>query len=108
MHRLPFSFGGDEFVVVLSVLSSDENRAKEHAMVSASAILHELSKPYHIDVEVDGTYTTIEHHCTASIGLQLFCPRRLSADKLFLDADKAMYTAKQKGRNRVEFFEENE
>lgn len=101
-------FGGDEFVVVLSVLSSDENRAKEHAMVSASAILHELSKPYHIDVEVDGTYTTIEHHCTASIGLQLFCPRRLSADKLFLDADKAMYTAKQKGRNRVEFFEENE
>ena len=101
-------FGGDEFVVVLSVLSSDENRAKEHAMVSASAILHELSKPYRIDVEVDGTYTTIEHHCTASIGLQLFCPRRLSADKLFLDADKAMYTAKQKGRNRVEFFEENE
>ena len=101
-------FGGDEFVVVLSVLSSDENRAKEHAMANATVILHELSRPYRMVVEIDGTYTTIEHHCTASIGLQLFCPKRLSADKLFLDADKAMYVAKQKGRNRIEFYKENE
>jgi len=48
----------------------------------------------------------VEHHCTASIGVTLFKGTTSNIDKLFQEADKAMYDAKEKGRARIEFFKE--
>ncbi len=44
----------------------------------------------------------IEHACTASIGVALFCGRDETLDSLMQRADQAMYQAKENGRNRVQ------
>ncbi|WP_420094969.1 diguanylate cyclase [Denitrificimonas caeni] len=43
----------------------------------------------------------IEHNCTASIGLTLFFAQDNTIDELLKQADRAMYQAKQNGRNSV-------
>ena len=45
----------------------------------------------------------VEHHCTASIGVALFINHETSQDEIFKWADKAMYQAKEAGRNSIRF-----
>lgn len=47
----------------------------------------------------------VEHHCTASIGVDLFINHENSPEEILKYADIAMYQAKENGRNRVCFFE---
>lgn len=48
--------------------------------------------------------TTVEHRCSASIGVTLFINHVLSQDEIYQAADRAMYQAKKAGGNRVQFF----
>jgi len=101
-------FGGDEFIVVLSELSKDYETARTIAMNVAQKILLHCSKPYRITLESEERGpVSIEHSCTASMGLTLFKGPEACRDQLFQEADKAMYDAKQNGRNRIEFFKES-
>jgi diguanylate cyclase (GGDEF)-like protein/PAS domain S-box-containing protein len=100
-------FGGDEFIIILANLGRERDEAHLHAHRVAEKILLHVSKPYHVSLELENQATRqIEHHCTASIGVTLFQGKDACTDRLFQEADKAMYDAKEKGRARIEFFKE--
>ena len=62
-------FGGDEFVVLLSDLPTDEPTSTTQAQRIAEKIRSALSQPYRLTCKRDGQGDTlIEHHCTVSIG----------------------------------------
>ncbi len=79
--------GGDEFVMLLPGLSS-----AEECEASASRLLAAIAKP----IQVDGHELSL----TASIGIARHPRDAEDADTLLRCADKAMYAAKQTGRNR--------
>lgn len=97
--------GGDEFVVMLTKLDKDYTSAKSKAENIAEKIRLALAKPYilHVDGEHEPE-STVEHHCTASIGVSLFLSDTFSQDDVMKWADSAMYQAKDAGRNRVLFY----
>lgn len=99
-------FGGDEFVVIISVLDTDPDVSQQEADHIAHKILSGLSKPYRLTVQVEGqTPRTVEHRCTASIGVALFVGEGADRDEILKSADAAMYQAKEGGRNRICFAE---
>lgn len=79
--------GGDEFIVILSRIEN----AKEATAVS-ERIITALSLPFRIG----------DHECSvgASIGIGIFPADADCADDLLKNADRAMYAAKENGRNR--------
>ena len=99
-------FGGDEFVVMLSELDVDKGK-------STSGSRHRRRKnPRHpgqtlcADIQARGkAETTVEHHCTASIGVALFSKHEASQDDILKWADTAMYQAKEAGGNLIRFFD---
>lgn len=105
----PARFGGDEFVVMLNDLGLDYKEAFDKATIVGNKILQSLSSPYLIQLEGGGK-ETVEHHCTASIGVAMFVNGIQSvfngshADILRW-ADIAMYKAKEGGKNQVIFFD---
>jgi len=90
--------GGDEFVVMLSSLSADRDESTGQATIIAEKIRAALSAPYLLSS--DGDKKTIEHHCTASIGVVILDSETRQKDFLKL-ADAAMYQAKESGRNAI-------
>ncbi len=83
--------GGDEFMVVL-----EGGHRVEHASAVAEKIIAEISQPIIIE---DG-----EHHVTASIGIAVYPLDGDEVDELLKDADIAMYSAKEAGRNTYQYF----
>ncbi len=83
-------YGGEEFLIVLP--GADEN----NAMIVCERILQRVQAEPVI-------FKGISIQCTVSIGLATWSGRE-DADKLIEASDKALYTAKEKGRNRVVFF----
>jgi diguanylate cyclase (GGDEF)-like protein/PAS domain S-box-containing protein len=81
-------FGGDEFIVIL-----DKLHAREDAALVAQSLIHEISKPFHVQ----------EHDVAigASIGISIFPDDATDGDELIRQADCAMYAAKREGKNRV-------
>ncbi|SBT06525.1 putative Diguanylate cyclase [Candidatus Accumulibacter aalborgensis] len=97
-------FGGDEFVVVLSDLQADEAESTAQVRTVAEKIRATLSQSYRLTITRDGKPdTSVEHQCTASIGVTLFISHGASPDTLLKWADAAMYQAKEEGRNRICF-----
>jgi len=98
-------FGGDEFVVMLTDLSTDSDESRVNAELVAEKIRFTLSATYVLAIEREGQLpTTVEHHCTASIGVVLFNNKDASAIDIIKRADAAMYQAKDAGRNTVRFY----
>jgi len=96
-------FGGDEFVVMIGELEMSKAGATAKACLVAEKIQIALSEPYSLRVPHDGTLDQmIKHQCTASIGLNLFIGNDVSQDEVLLRADKAMYQAKEAGRNSIQ------
>jgi len=99
-------FGGDEFVVMLSELDADKALSTAQAGIVAEKIRATLAEPYLLSRKPEGDVAiTVEHHCTSSIGVVLFIDHEASQEDILKWADKAMYQAKEFGRNRVNFFE---
>ena len=90
-------FGGDEFVLILEGLSSEKDEAATHAEMVGEKIRTVLGQPFQLD--------GIEHHCSASIGINLFFRHLGTVNELLKQADVAMYQAKQSGRNAIRFFD---
>jgi len=83
--------GGDEFTIIIGELN-------DHITVEriANDILKKLSEPFHIKTEVA--------YLTASVGITLFPDNASEVDALLKNADQAMYVAKEKGRNRFQYY----
>lgn len=97
-------FGGDEFVVMLVRLSDDRLEATVQARILAEKIRAALSVPYQLTLRhEDRADTCVEHQCTASIGVTLFNNRDSDANDILRRADRAMYQAKEGGRNSIRF-----
>ncbi len=98
-------FGGDEFVVMLSELSVDGSDSAKRAGIVAEKIRAALAKPYVLRVQHEGNAeTTVEHHCTASIGVALFNKHNASQENILKWADAAMYQAKKAGGDSIRFY----
>ncbi|MFY9142371.1 putative bifunctional diguanylate cyclase/phosphodiesterase [Sulfuricurvum sp.] len=92
-------FGGDEFVVILSGLSTHETDAATASEMIAEKILASLNEPYFLN--------GINHRSSASIGVTLFKGDSSSIDNLMKQADLAMYKSKEAGRDGLSFFDPN-
>lgn len=98
-------FGGDEFVVMLSNLNADKAESTSQAAIVAEKIRTILSEPYRLTITHDGKKdVTVEHHCTASVGVVVFINHQGSQDDILKWADTAMYEAKKAGRNLIRFY----
>jgi len=98
-------FGGDEFVVVLSELGADKIESTAQARSVAEKILVTLAELYRLTFRRKGQAdTTIEHHCTCSIGVALFINHEASPDEILTWADTAMYQAKDAGGNSIRVY----
>jgi len=97
-------FGGDEFVVLLCELDTHKVEATAQAAAIAEKIRIRLAEPYVLQAAPSDPATgTIEHRCTASIGVAVFHGRDESQNSVIDRADAAMYQAKEEGRNRIRF-----
>jgi diguanylate cyclase (GGDEF)-like protein/PAS domain S-box-containing protein len=99
-------FGGDEFVVVVSELDADKTESTAQAANVAEKILATVSEPYLLTIRHAGKAdVSIEHHCTASIGVTLFIDQEPGQDDILKWADAAMYQAKAAGGNSIRFYD---
>ncbi|QFY43619.1 EAL domain-containing protein [Candidatus Methylospira mobilis] len=89
--------GGDEFVVLVEKISLSPVYASQKVAWIAEKIRSTLAVPYRIGQHV--------HHSSPSIGVCLFCGKRVAVDDLLKHADFAMYQAKNAGRNTVRFYD---
>jgi diguanylate cyclase (GGDEF)-like protein/PAS domain S-box-containing protein len=97
--------GGDEFVVLLSELHADKVQSTAQASAVAEKIRATLAAPYLLTVtDSNQQVVTVEHRCSASIGVVVFTDHETSPTKLMKCADAAMYQAKGAGRNSVQFY----
>ncbi|MDE2366494.1 MAG: bifunctional diguanylate cyclase/phosphodiesterase, partial [Betaproteobacteria bacterium] len=86
--------GGDEFVVLLSEIETSEDAARV-----AEKLITALSQPYKIE----------EHELllTASVGICIYPDNGTESSILLRNADASMYSAKEAGRNRYQFYSED-
>lgn len=92
-HDTVARMGGDEFVVLCTDLHSDAD-----VMLIAERLQAALAEPF----EVDGRTVRV----SASIGVTVFDGPGPEADTLLEQADAAMYRAKERGRDRVEVYDD--
>ncbi len=90
-------FGGDEFVVILSSLDKDKEASVRYARGVAEKIGKSLSAFYTLTIQE----SVVQHQCTASIGIVVFDAKESNQDNLLKYADKAMYKAKEAGKNTI-------
>ncbi len=84
-------FGGDEFVVVCDDVSALET------VEVAERVLQALSNPCNVGSQ--------QMHITASLGIAV-ADEHATPESLLRDSDAAMYRAKERGRGRIEMFDE--
>lgn len=97
--------GGDEFVVVINELGDTEVRARQQAMAVAEKIRSALAENYLLLVSEAGGEREIAHRCSTSIGLTLFAGTGNDEKTIVNHADRAMYQAKQAGKNAIRIHE---
>ncbi len=90
--------GGDEFVVVLGGLSTNEETAANQTKLIGSKLHGALAREYALQ--------HLAYTITPSIGACLFRGQQSEIDVLMKQADLAMYRAKEEGRNGLRFFDQ--
>jgi diguanylate cyclase (GGDEF)-like protein/PAS domain S-box-containing protein len=86
--------GGDEFVVLLSEIETMEDAARV-----AEKLIRGLSQPYAIEGH--------ELLITASVGICIYPDNGTQPNVLLRNADASMYSAKEAGRNRYQFYSDD-
>jgi diguanylate cyclase (GGDEF)-like protein/PAS domain S-box-containing protein len=84
-------FGGDEFGAIVTDLAKPGD-----AGVVAQKVLDALAQPFKLDAH--------ETYVSASIGITLFPADGDNPEALVMNADTAMYRAKEQGRNTYQYF----
>jgi diguanylate cyclase (GGDEF)-like protein len=84
-------FGGDEFGAIITDLAKPAD-----ASLVAQKIIDALARPFQLDGH--------ESYVTASVGITLFPTDGEEAGTLIMNADAAMYRAKEQGRNTYQYF----
>jgi diguanylate cyclase (GGDEF)-like protein len=90
---LPFRYGGEEFVVLLPGTAETE-------AIHTAERLRTVIESWDEFVDERGHRRRI----TVSIGAAVFPDHARTEEELFSKADAALYMAKRKGKNRVEFY----
>jgi len=85
--------GGDEFVVLLPDILSPDDSIK-----TAQKILQSFNQPFMLDEH--------ELNVTSSIGIAVYPENGSDIEELMNKADRAMYAAKESGRNTYRLFRE--
>ena len=83
--------GGDEFLLI-----TEEIKSPDSLMHVAQKIIAAINQPFYIG--------DLKHHIGASIGVAIFPHDSRNRDELLQFADMAMYRAKEKGKNRYQFY----
>lgn len=83
--------GGDEFIIVF------EETSKDTVEEIADRIIVNIANPYYISEK--------EARVTPSIGISIYPEHGTDIDSIIDHADKAMYVAKSKGKNRYQFYD---
>lgn len=96
-------FGGDEFIIVLSELSSNRLTASNEAFTIAERLRKILNQPYHLALQ-NLKDTVLDYFISASIGIITFGHEDSEQDILKL-SDLALYRAKLQGRNASVIFD---
>jgi diguanylate cyclase (GGDEF)-like protein len=91
-------YGGDEFVVLLEDLGKNLEEAGNLAQLLAEKLHIALNILYTINLE-----TPVDLNVSPSIGVTLFLGHDRSIDDTLERADKALYEAKNAGRDTVRF-----
>jgi len=86
--------GGDEFVIVLDQIMKTNSVA-----IVTQKILANFEAPFRL--------VNHEFYVTCSIGISMYPRDALDADTLLKNADIAMYSAKERGRNNFQYFSSN-
>lgn len=89
--------GGDEFVILLTDLEDDEISSMNSAIAVAEKIRYVINEPYYF---VSETGQDIVHTISVSMGIVTF-NHADNMDNIILSGDKAMYEAKEKGRDQI-------
>ncbi|WP_299979398.1 EAL domain-containing protein [uncultured Pseudoteredinibacter sp.] len=89
-------WGGDEFVIMLPMLSDERANASERAHFVSDKIRQAITRPFHIDSH--------EVQMSISIGITLFGKGDKLGQEYLVEADAAMYQAKKTGKNAIQFF----
>lgn len=84
--------GGDEFIALLTHLK--EPKECETILRRILEVMHDVIVVNEIDL-----------HVSASLGVSIYPSDTLNAEELIAQADKAMYHAKQSGKNTYKFFD---
>lgn len=85
--------GGDEFVVLLRSIGTDEQSARENTLAVAEKLMQEHRKPYQIG--------KVAHSSSASLGAVVFDGGKTDIEQILKQADQAMYEAKSSGRDAI-------
>lgn len=88
-------WGGEE--IVISLLGTNENEAAETAEKLRKNVKEKTAEKFGVDPKYSGLEVSL------SIGVSSFEPE-IGFDELIKRADKAMYLAKEKGRNNVKTY----
>lgn len=88
--------GGDEFIIFLKGVKEDQ------------FIIREAKKVEHFFQHFQAGEGYVKYSATASIGCAVFPRDAADFETLYKCADKALYTAKQRGKNQLAFFKNPE
>lgn len=94
-QELVSRFGGDEFVIVLPLLDSNQKDALQLAQQYADLVIQEVSKVF--TLKSDTQNVEIEYAITASVGGIVFKSGDISTGKVLQLADTALYQTKANG-----------
>ncbi len=90
--------GGDEFVLIIAAISETLEQVKKEMSAIAEKILETVNEPFDISNK--------QIKATCSIGISIYPEASLDEEELLKKADKAMYQAKNAGKNTYCFYNE--
>ncbi|WP_341645767.1 bifunctional diguanylate cyclase/phosphodiesterase [Thauera sp. SDU_THAU2] len=91
--------GDDDFAIIIENIGASEADAIARAELIAKKLHKELDAPYQLGGTQKGPY-----YATLSVGISLFRGHASSPETLLKQAEVALYSAKEDGRNAIRFF----